>query len=272
MAANDFYQCFLCNTNQRDLNEFDVHLKSMEHVRCLATRNLLSAEHFQMLLTLHDFSFSENKQKQCFGNISQTGVTTSVHHAFPSNRSSCDSGNGASPDSSPQIGPVPGTGSLAGPNSERPNHSRIEIECLLCDKKLMFVNTLIQHAGSKGHIQAVTYASRKHNIIIFKCKLCRDGFNLLDDALQHSMYSCQNPSTNGDFIFRCDACDLFTIDVPKMESHLASWDHSRKAVAFDDKKFLQCVICESSFGSKDALSQHARSQSHKSRVILKNQW
>ena len=196
MAANNFFECFVCNTNQQNLADFNTHLNSMEHVKCLADRNLLAMEHFELLLRVHNFSFSENLAKHSLNGSAASDYNDGVQNFNGSFDSLVNLGNLSLADGRE---PIRETSTKSKPNSadKKKPANDISIECLLCRKVLKNRSSIFQHSVSKGHKSAIEDANQKDpNVKVFKCDFCLTDFHTYNGALKHANKQCKSSTTS----------------------------------------------------------------------------
>ena len=207
MADSDFYRCFLCDTNQKNEQDFLAHLKSMDHVECLVKRNLLSAEHFEILVRIHHFSFLDNPTSEYSNhnplvaslyedrtneslpslNDSAVSVTPKRTSKKKSDVSAAGSGDAAytSREGAQQAFQVKsksaqGKASVPGKKEKPPS-----FHCNLCGMSVIGKSSLIQHQNGKRHMANVKSGDDESQMNRFRCNTCMATFEFANILISH---------------------------------------------------------------------------------------
>ena len=281
MGENCYYRCFICQTDQSNVEEFDSHLRCLDHLSNLMSRRMLAVEHFELLLQLNNFSLErvdtsnlENnpslektffsglssgqssgifveEEVPAIGNVFNDRPTFSGDDKFlRSDRRSENSSSFSGPELRGRQANADFQGPLAengvGADTGQPHKSVVgHFYCNLCSVSLSDWKNVAQHETGTKHRQNKEAYPLK-SFPVFKCNVCGMGLDTSQKAMQH--YS---------------------------SSHVATGNNTAKGAKEKKKRspmtILICQPCGKMGASVGNMRQHFSSDAHKKAVKEKGE-
>ena len=279
---DQYYRCFICETDQNSVEEFELHLQCLEHLSNLLSRHMIAAEHYELLIQLNNFSLlkdspplenslssvlsssapssgifmdddSPTKEKVASTKgtfVPRSTETLKVNMDLSRNTKDCGM-NLKVNDVSPKL--LLENGPRAGP-SQPPKPIVGNFYCNLCSVSIPDCNAAVLHEKGAKHQKNKDSYSLK-SFPIFKCNICGLGLSTGQKAADHfqSSHGAKQSHSNSQgssgkkkrspmTVLVCQPCGKMGASVGNMKQHFSS-DAHKKALKDCDGKTSGFLQC-----------------------------